>query len=159
MKKEIMKPSKNAINLIKKYEGFSSKSYYCPSKVLTIGYGTTVYHDGKKVKLGDTVTEAEAMNELKFSVEQFSVGLNSLIKVPLTQNQFDSLVSFTYNIGINAFASSTLLKLLNSGNYVLASKEFHKWVKSGKQTLQGLINRREEESALFLKDFKKDKFP
>lgn len=82
---------------------------------------------------------------------RFERAVSSSVKVPLTQNQFDALVSLTYNIGPGAFKHSTLLKLLNQGDYAGASQQFDVWIKAGGQTVQGLVNRRAVEKAYFLK--------
>jgi GH24 family phage-related lysozyme (muramidase) len=81
----------------------------------------------------------------------FESAVRRLVTVPLNQNQFDALVSFVFNVGEGAFKDSTLLRLLNSGNYKAASAQFGKWVYAGKQVLPGLVARRESEYQLFVK--------
>ena len=139
---------KQAIELIKKYEGFSSKAYLCPANVWTIGYGTTRV-DGKPVTSGMTCTEQQAEEYLKNDLQVFAKAINRLVKVPLTDNQFSALLSFTYNLGVGALEKSTLLKKLNEGSYGAAQAEFLKWIRAGGKILPGLVCRRGEEAELF----------
>ena len=139
---------KQAIELIKKYEGFSSKAYPCPANVWTIGYGTTRV-DGKPVTSGMTCTEQQAEEYLKNDLQVFAKAVNRLVKVPLTENQFSALLSFTYNLGVGALEKSTLLKKLNEGSYWVAQAEFLKWIRAGGKILPGLVRRRGEEAELF----------
>ena len=147
-----MKISEKGLNLIKKYEGFSSKPYMCPANVPTIGYGSTYYPNGTKVKLSDdSISEDEATQILEYIAQKdFGSAVNKFVIVELTQNQFDALVSFAYNIGRTAFENSTLLKLLNRGEYEAAAEQFEKWNKSGGKVLSGLTKRRFDEQKLFL---------
>ena len=139
-----MKISKNGIDLIKRFEGCRLTSYKCPSGVYTIGYGHT---DG--VKKGLKISQKQAEIFLKEDIAEFENGVKKAVSVPLTQNQFDALVSFTYNIGLGAFKTSTLLKKLNAKDYGGASKEFLRWNKSNGVILNGLKRRRNAEKALF----------
>lgn len=140
-----------AVKLIKKFEGFYANTYYDPVGILTIGYGTIAYPNGQKVKMGDFVTEAKASEYLQLHIEKDILpAMSELIKVTLTENQFSALVSFVYNLGSGNLKKSTLLKKLNEEDYLGAANEFPKWVKAGGKTLQGLVNRREAEKALFL---------
>ena len=147
-----MKISEKGLNLIKKYEGFSSRPYMCPANVPTIGYGSTYYPNGTKVKLSDdSISEEEATQILEYIAQKdFGSAVNKFVIVELTQNQFDALVSFAYNIGRTAFENSTLLKLLNRGEYEAAAEQFEKWNKSGGKVLSGLTKRRFDEQKLFL---------
>lgn len=147
-----MRISEKGLNLIKKYEGFSSKPYMCPANVPTIGYGSTYYPNGTKVKLSDDkISEEEATQLLEYIAQKdFGSAANKFVIVDLTQNQFDALVSFAYNIGRTAFENSTLLKLLNRGEYEAAAEQFEKWNKSGGRVLNGLTKRRFDEQKLFL---------
>ncbi|MDX2211670.1 MAG: lysozyme [Oculatellaceae cyanobacterium bins.114] len=145
------KPGKGKINqagldLIKQFEGLRLEAYLCPAKVPTIGYGTTA-----GVKMGDRITAEQAEDLLRKDVEKFEKAVNSAVTVPLTDNQFSALVSFTYNLGAGALQKSTLLKLLNQGNYEAAAQEFLKWNKAAGKVLPGLTRRRQAEQALFLK--------
>lgn len=141
-----MKTSKNGIDLIKKYEGLRLKAYRCPSGVLTIGYGHT-----KGVKQGMVITKLKAEQYLLDDLINFEKAVSNYVKVTINQNQFDALVSFSFNVGINAFKNSTLLRRLNKGNFTEASQEFLRWNKSNGKVLEGLSKRRKEERALFIK--------
>ncbi|MGL5751093.1 MAG: lysozyme [Paraclostridium sp.] len=146
-----MKISKNGLNLIKQFEGFSSTPYLCPAKIPTIGFGSTYYPDGKKVTLQDKeITEEKAFEILEYIANKdFGSNINKVVKVPLNQNQLDALVSFAYNVGNGNFNSSTLLRWLNQGNYKEASMQLLRWNKSKGIVLNGLTKRRKSEKALF----------
>ena len=148
-----MNVSREGIDLIKKYEGFSSKPYLCPANVPTIGYGTTVYPSGKRVTLRDpAITEAEATFILTTMVDrQYGKAVNELVMVNIAQSMFDALCSFTYNLGVGNLKASTLLKKVNAGNFKGAADEFLKWNKSGGKVLNGLTARRKAERAIFLR--------
>jgi lysozyme len=145
--------SAKGLDLIKAFEGFKSETYKCPAGVLTIGYGTTRYPNGKTVQVEDEVSEQQAEAFLLYDCNKFSQDVDRLVKVPLNQNQKDALISFCYNLGTGAFAGSTMLKLLNQGDYKAAAQEFPKWNKATidgvKQVLPGLTRRRQEEKLLF----------
>lgn len=148
---DVMSTSQNGINLISSFEGCELKAYLCPAKVWTIGFGTTVYPNGVKVKKGDSCTLEQAKQFKAHDLKRFEKTVNNLVKVPLTQNQFDALVSLTYNIGTGAFEESTLLKKLNTGDYQGAADQFTVWNKGGGKVLQGLVNRRAKEKEVFLR--------
>lgn len=142
-----------AISILKEFEGFESKAYWdATGKVWTIGYGETVYPDGRKVKKGDTCTQAQALAWLldDIKAERLPAILKGL-KVQITNNQLCALISFCYNVGNTAFQKSTLLRKLNAHqpDHIVA-KEFHKWNKSGGKVLKGLVRRRKAEAQLFL---------
>lgn len=139
-----MKTSNAGIALIKQAEGIKLKAYQCPAGVWTIGHGTT-----RNVKPGMTITMQQAQDMLIEDVRTFERAVESAVKVPLNQNQFDALVSFVYNIGIGAFQKSTLLGYLNAGAYGAAAGQFGRWVKAGGVTLNGLVKRRAAEAQLF----------
>ena len=143
--------SQVGIDLIKSFEGFRADTYYCPANIPTIGYGTTEI-DGLPVPFGVTITEEDAELLLKEDLVRFENVINSSVKVELTQNQFDSLVCFVYNIGEFNFKKSTLLKLLNVGDFKSAANEFPRWNKANKKVLSGLTRRRLAEKDLFLRD-------
>lgn len=147
--------SQNGINFIKSFEGLRLKAYDDGVGVITIGYGTTRYPNGHKVQLGDTCTEKQAEQYLANDLAKFEKSVNDLIKVPVNQNQYDALVSFTYNVGVGGFAGSTALKLLNSGDYTGCAKALLSWNKGrvgGKLVeIDGLTRRRKAEKDLFLK--------
>lgn len=137
--------SENGLNLIKKYEGCRLSAYQNKGDVPTIGYGHTA-----GVKIGQKITQSEADALLKSDIKEFEGYVKSMVKVPLTQSQFDALVSFTYNFGPGKLKSSTLLKKLNSGDYNGAAAEFSKWNTAyGGKELAGLTRRRNEEKMMF----------
>ncbi|MGF1542867.1 MAG: lysozyme [Pleurocapsa sp.] len=142
--KQSLVPSQKCIDLIKRWEGFRSRAYLCPAGVPTIGYGHT-----KRVKMGDTITHQKAEELLFEDVAIFANAVNRLVSVPLSQNQFDALTSFTYNLGIGAFGKSSLLLALNKKQYTVAASWFSRYVYAGKTRLPGLVRRREEEKRLF----------
>ena len=140
-----MKITNEGINLIKKFEGLRLEAYLCPAGVWTIGYGHT-----KGVKKGQVITQLEADNLLKEDLSSFEKGVTSLIKSNINQNQFDSLVSFAYNLGLNNLKSSTLLKKVNSNpNDRTIVDEFIKWIYAGGKPLEGLKRRRQAEAYLY----------
>jgi len=141
-----MKASKNGIELIKKYEGCKLNAYLCPANVWTIGYGHT-----KNVKEGDKITQEMAEQLLVNDLQQFENAVNAYCLRALTQNQFDALISFVFNLGSVAFRASTLLKRINANQMELAALEFERWNKAGGKVLEGLTKRRKDEKALFLK--------
>ena len=147
--------SSNCVNLVKKYEGFRSKPYKCPANVWTIGYGSTFYLNGEKVSMYDSeISETFASELLEKVLNDFATKVDNIIKVSLNQNQFDALVSFTYNIGISAFTKSTLLTKLNHADFQGASNEFIRWNKANGKVLKGLTNRRLDEQKLFENKYK-----
>lgn len=141
-----MKVGTSGLNLIKFFEGLKLRAYKCPADIWTIGYGHT---DG--VAPDDIVTEAQAISLLFEDVAKSERAVNQYVHVTLTQNQFDALVSFIFNLGIGNFRTSMLLKKINAGDYDGASKEFGRWIHAGGKALAGLVSRREAESALFMK--------
>jgi lysozyme len=144
-----MKTSAAGIDLIKTFEGVRLKAYKCPADVWTIGVGHTSAAGPPKVTAGMTITAAQANKILAQDLVQFENGIDSSVKVPLTQNQFDALVSFVFNVGVGAFQKSTLLKKLNAGNYDAVPGELMKWTKGGGKELPGLVRRRRAEAAMW----------
>jgi lysozyme len=151
------KLSEHGIAIIKKFEGLRLKAYRDVAGVWTIGYGSTLYHDGKAVRPGDKLveeTQADALfhNTLKWYID----AVNQQVNVSLNQNQFDALVSFTYNLGIGALQKSTLLRKLNASDYLAAADQFLLWNKitdphSGKKVICNTLTvRRKQERELFL---------
>ena len=138
-------------NLIKSFEGKRLSAYDDGVGVWTIGYGTIKYPNGVKVKKGDVCTDAQADQYFNNDLVKFENSVNSLVKVSLTQNQFDALVSFAYNLGATNLANSTLLKKLNAKDYKGAAAEFPKWNKAGGKIMAGLTRRRLAEQELFNK--------
>ena len=146
-----MKISSRGLELIKDFEGFSSTSYLCPAKIPTIGWGNTFYEDGTKVKLGDQISKTDALKLLEVIANRdFADKIFPSIKVKVTQNQFDAMVSLAYNIGVFAFNGSTLLKKVNAGDFTGAGEEFLRWNKANGKEVLGLTRRREREKQLFL---------
>lgn len=138
-------PSDRCIDLIKKFEGCELTVYRCQAGVLSIGYGTT----GDFVKPGLKITQDVAEDLLEQDLQAFSKSVNNLVHGLLTQNQFDALVSFVYNVGQKAFKESTLLRLLNEGLDDKASEQFLRWNKIKGVPSTGLTRRRKAEKALF----------
>ncbi len=136
---------------ITKHEGLSLKPYLCPAKIPTIGYGNCYYPDGKRVTLLDKdITKQQAFDMFKEIANRFGKRVDELVITELTQNQFNALVSFAYNIGTGNFASSTLLKKINkNANDLTLKAEFLRWNKAGGKVLNGLTNRRNEEADLY----------
>ena len=139
------------IDLICGFEGLRLKAYDDGVGVWTIGFGTTIYPNGIRVKKGDTCTEAQAKAYMAHDLKKFESAVNNAVKVPLNQNQFDALVSLAYNIGTGAFSESTLVKKLNANNIRGAADQFDVWVNAGGKRMQGLVNRRAKEKEVFLK--------
>ncbi|BEM27702.1 lysozyme [Serratia marcescens] len=145
-----MQISKSGIELIKRFEGLRLKAYQDSVGVWTIGYGWTQRVDGKKVGPGMQIDQATADRLLKCGVVQYEQGVNQLVKVKITQGQFDALVSFAYNLGLRSLSTSTLLKKLNAGDKAGAADEFGKWVNADGKRLDGLVARRAAEREMFL---------
>ena len=134
----------NAREIIKHFEGLKLESYKCPAGIWTVGWG----HTSGVVK-GDKITEKVAEQFLDYDISWAGKAVDELVKVPLTQNQKDALISFVFNLGKGKLMGSTLLRKLNSGDYQGAALEFDKWVYAGGQKLNGLIRRRAAERQLF----------
>lgn len=154
-----MQLSENGFKIIKNFEGLRLAAYRDKAGVWTIGYGSTRYHDGKRVKPGDKLAnEAQANALFRNTLGQYEQAVNQFVKVPLTQNQFDALVSFTYNEGTGALEGSSLLAKLNEKDYEGAAAHFLAWDKitnpttGEKVACHTLVQRRQEESQLFLSE-------
>ncbi len=139
-----MRTSENGLALIRQAEGLRLRAYKCPAGVWTIGFGTTA-----GVKEGQVITKERAEELLRDDVKRFEDQVLRLVKVQLTQGQLDALVSFTYNLGAANLGNSTLLRLLNAGDYKGAAAQFDRWTKAGGKELPGLVKRRAAERALF----------
>jgi lysozyme len=150
---KITQTAKAGIDLIKSFEGFRAAPYKCSAGVPTIGYGATFYPGGKKVTMSDaSITEEQAIELLANMLISFEKYVDSYCVDTITQNQFDALVSFAYNLGPANLKSSTLLKKVNANpNDESIRLEFMKWVKAGGKTLTGLVRRREAEANLYFK--------
>jgi lysozyme len=135
-----MNLSPRGYQLIKQFEGFSLDAYTCPAGIPTIGYG-------HRLRPGDPqqVTEAEAERMLTSDVHFAELCVSNLVHVKLTQGKFDALVSFVFNLGPKRLVDSTLLKVLNTGDYMSASSELLRWDHAGGKELPGLKRRREAE--------------
>lgn len=134
------------IDIIKKHEGLRLEAYLpTPNDVWTIGYGHT-----HTTQQGMKITAGQAESLLRKDITWVEKAVNKLVVVPLTQNQFDALSSLVFNIGEGGFSSSTLLRLLNSGDYEGAANQFLRWNRQKGRVLNGLTKRREEERKLFL---------
>jgi lysozyme len=142
-----MKLDENGYKLITGFEGLKLKPYLCSARIPTIGYGNTYYSNGKHVTLLDEpITQVEAFDMFKEIADRFALAVNRQLKKTVTQNQFNSLVSFAYNVGTGAFISSTLLKKVNSNpNDPSIKTEFLKWNKAGGKIVNGLTIRRNQE--------------
>ncbi|BEM86815.1 lysozyme [Serratia marcescens] len=145
-----MQISKNGIELIKRFEGLRLKAYQDSVGVWTIGYGWTQPVDGKKVGPGMQIDQVTADRLLKCGVVQYEQGVNQLVKVKITQGQFDALVSFAYNLGLRSLSTSTLLQKMNAGDKQGAADQFGRWVNAGGKRLDGLVARRAAEREMFL---------
>lgn len=147
-----------ALPLIRKFEGLHTdnkdgtvSAYLDPVGIPTIGYGTTLYNNGAKVKMGDRISYQTANDELHFECDEKLKAIDQMVKVSINNNQKAALLSFTYNLGVGALQSSTLLSLLNAGkDKQTVANEFTKWVYAGGKVLNGLVIRRNEEKQLFL---------
>lgn len=145
-----MRISNKGISLIKEFEGCKLKAYQDSVGVWTLGYGWTQPVDGRKIGPGMVIDQATAERLLKCGLVQYEQGVNQLVKVIITQGQFDALVSFSYNLGLRSLSTSTLLRKLNAGDKQGAADEFGKWVSAGGVRLNGLVKRRAAERELFL---------
>ena len=139
------------VDLICDFEGKRLVAYDDGVGVWTIGFGTTIYPNGIKVKKGDTCTEAQAKSYMAHDLKKFEQAVNGAVNIPLNQNQFDALVSLAYNIGTGAFNKSTLVKKLNAGDIRGAADQFDVWVNAGGKRMQGFVNRRAKEKEVFLR--------
>lgn len=146
-----MRISDNGIAFIAEWEGVRLKAYKCSAGVWTIGIGSTRYEDGSPVKAGDVLpSEPAAYALFRNTVGQYEGVVNRLAKRPLNQNQFDALVSLAYNIGVGAYAKSTVAKrVANDPADPSIRNGFLMWVKAGGRVVNGLVRRREAEANLY----------
>jgi len=139
------------LDLIRAFEGFRAEPYLDAVGVPTIGYGSTYYPDGQRVRLTDPpISEPEARRLMQATLAEFEDGISAALRVGVTQSQFDALVCWAFNIGVSAAQNSTLMKKLNSGDYFGAADQFLRWNKAGGVVLRGLSRRRAAERELFL---------
>ncbi len=144
---KITKSSPNCAELIKHFEGLFLSAYLCPANVWTIGYGTTIYTGGVKVKAGDNCTEPQAFLFLRNDLAYFETMVDAYTRDDINQQQFDALVSFCYNLGAKNLKDSTLLKVINTNpiNYPEIQIQWLKWNKAAGKILKGLTRRRNSE--------------
>jgi lysozyme len=141
-----MKFSALGMNLLKKSEGFRNRTYKDTAGIPTIGYGHRLQHSES---FPNGINEAEATRLLTSDVQEAEQSVGRLVKVPLTQGQFDALVDFCFNLGVGRLASSTLLKILNAGRYEDAVDQLQRWDHAGGQECAALKTRREAEAELW----------
>lgn len=161
IERPVLEASHKAHDLIMKWEGFRAQAYPDPGtggKPWTIGYGSTTDEQGAPIQPGTVWPKARAMSRLMADVAVFERGVQLLVgDAPTTQDQFDALVSFAYNVGLDiddddkaeGLGDSTLLKKHLAGDFDGAAREFGKWVNAGGRPLPGLVKRRAEEAALY----------
>lgn len=144
-----MKTSQVGIDLIKSFEGCKLTAYKCSAGVNTIGFGNTYYKNGNKVKIGDKITQDEANKLFLDLLPKYEKTVLDAIKVPLTQNQFDALVSFCWNCG----SSKTLFKMVNEkfSEMNIVNWLCSHYIMGGGKVLNGLVRRRKAEATLFVK--------
>jgi len=133
------------LTMIAGYEGLRTTAYLDPVGIPTICYGHI-----KTAKLGQTKTKQECIDLLHEEAKEYVDGVKRYTYVPLSQGQLDALVSFSYNVGLNAYRNSTLRRKLNAGDYCGAAREFPRWNKAGGKVLPGLVKRRAEEQRRFM---------
>jgi lysozyme len=148
-----MQLSQSGLEFIASFEGYhralpngDCTTYYCPAGVLTIGYGCT-----EGIREGEVWTKQQAQDRFRIELAKHEAAVTRLTTVELNQNQYDALVSFSYNCGAGALQTSTLLKKLNAGDYEGAARQFPSWNKGGGKVLPGLVRRRADEASLFRK--------
>ncbi len=156
-----MRVSQKCIQQIKQDEGVKNKPYQCPALLWTVGVGHVIDPNHAKVPFADRkalpipdgwnrVLSAEEVDEiLRKDLARFEAGVLRVIKVKLTQGQFDALVSFSFNVGLGSLQNSTLRMKLNRGDYEGAAEQFLVWTKAGPKTLPGLVKRRTHEKEMF----------
>jgi lysozyme len=156
-----MKVSQKCIQQIKIDEGVRNKPYQCPALLWTVGVGHVIDPNHAKVPLADRkalpipagwdrVLSSEEIDDiLRKDLARFEAGVLRLIKVPLTQGQFDALVSFSFNVGLGNLQNSTLRMKVNREEFEAAAEQFLVWTKAGGKVLPGLVKRRTHEKEMF----------
>ncbi len=142
-----MNTSDAGLALIRRFEGFSARPYLCPSRILTIGYGHVITPAEYSVPM--VISEARAMELLMADVAVAEKAVAHYISIALNQNQFDALVSFTYNLGSGVLQRATLRRAINRGEASAIAYQWKRWVWGGGRKLPGLVARRAAELALF----------
>ena len=140
-----MRTSDDGIAFIKRHEGVRYDAYQDSIGVWTIGVG----HTGPDVVEGLSIDDAEVDRLLAIDLEAAERCIETWCDVALSQNQFDALVSFIFNVGCGNFKHSTLMRLVNEGNWKAAAQQFGRWIRAGGRVIAGLTTRREEEAELF----------
>jgi len=150
---KINKIDADGVKLITQWEGLKLKPYLCSAGVPTIGYGSTRYENGTKVKLTDaSITKERAIELFKNTISSYERDVDAFCRDDINQNQFNALVSFAYNLGSNALKKSSLLKKVNENpNNPQIASEFRKWVYAGGKIISGLVNRRNAEIEIYFK--------
>ena len=139
-----MQISTEGISLIKKFEGCELESYQCAAGVWTIGFGST-----HNIEEGMNISKDRAEELLLEDIAEFEESVLESVDMPMSQHQFDALVSWTFNLGPSNLKASTMLKVLNKGDYEDVPEQIKRWNKAGGKVLDGLIRRREAEALLF----------
>jgi lysozyme len=138
------------IPIIKQFEGLKLNAYLCPAGLPTIGYGSTFYENGTKVKLGEKITMERADKLLTNTVSQFEKQVDTVVTSVINANQLGALTSFAFNVGMGNFRKSTLLRKVNANpNDPTIRTEFMKWVRANGKVLNGLTRRRQAEADLY----------
>ena len=138
--------SEAGVRLVQEFEGCRLDAYRCPAGIPTIGYGAT----GPDIRMGMVWTQEQADARLVEDLARFADGVERLVEVDLSDNQFAAIVSFAFNVGLGALRDSTLLRKLNAGDYEGAADQFPRWARAGGRLMPGLSRRRLAERALFL---------
>lgn len=156
---KLQKISESGKKQLAAWEGFRTQVYKDVAGFPTIGVGHLLTQDerssgkieinGQFVRYSDGITEQQVYDLLDKDLDRFEAAVNKRVKVPLKQNQFDALVSFSFNVGVGAFRNSTLLRRLNEKDYDEVPNQLRRWVRSGGRVVKGLINRREHEIQLW----------
>ena len=139
-----MKISENGLELIKKFEGCETTAYQDSVGVWTIGFGHT-----KGVEEGQTCSIEDAESMLADEMDEYEGYINNMVKVELQQHEFDALVAWVYNLGPTNLGESTMLKVLNGGQFDRVPDEMNRWTRAGGEILEGLVRRRQAESFMF----------
>ncbi len=139
-----MEYSLDGLHLTESFESCRLQAYLDSAGVPTIGYGHT-----HGVTLGMSCTQEEAEQWLQQDIQVAAQAVNGMVTVALTQPEFDALVDFTFNLGTGNLQKSTLLRLLNAGDYKGAAAEFEKWDRAGGKVMAGLLRRRQAEEQMF----------
>lgn len=151
--------SKRGVEVLRHLEGAAQRAYVCPAGLMTIGvghvltkdelYSGKIFIDGDEVKWRDGLTDKQVDGLLRQDLYFYQKCVAAYVTVPLSSYQFDALVSFCFNVGMGAFRGSTLLKMLNRGEYAAVPAQLKRWNKCNGKTLNGLTRRREIEAGMW----------